>query len=146
MIEERNLERSVHDNVITSYVVDCQHRSITLHTLFQDKEPWEFTDVLFMGVVAHQFQHALECNILFDIVEVSSEELVAEHQSLFADSWKYGWPDVEYEGDLEQLNKALVERRIKGYLVQSSLGCNGWVLAESCERISKDGGEVSLTS
>jgi len=132
------LERSVHDNMLVSYMVDCQNLSITLHTIFQDKEPWEYTDVIFTGVVGHQFHHVLECNILFDVTEVSSQKIVTEHQTLLADSWKWGWPAVEYEGDLERLNAALVERKIKGYLVQSSFGCHGWVLAEKCERISRN--------
>lgn len=136
--EVRALERSVHDNRLVSYLVDCHQRNIKLHTVFQDKEPCEFTDVVFTGVVAHQFQHVLEHNILFDIVEVPPDVIVTEHQSLFADSWKYGWPEVEYQGDLARLNAVLVERRIKGFRVQSSLGCYGWVLAEACERVTSD--------
>ena len=129
------MERSVHDNLIASYVVDCLNRTLTLYTIFQDREPWEYTDVKFSGVLAHHFEHVLEQNILFDVIEVPTNEVVEANQSLFAESWRHCWPEVEYEGDLQRLNEELVKNMIKGYVVQGSFGCHGWVLAEKCERV-----------
>ena len=39
---------SVHDNFLISYEVLCQEREIYLHTAFLDREPHEYTDVIFL--------------------------------------------------------------------------------------------------
>jgi hypothetical protein len=40
-----------------------------LHTVFRDREPHEFTDIIFHDVMAHHFEHVLPGNILFDVEE-----------------------------------------------------------------------------
>ena len=62
-------EPSVHDNIVYAYKVDCRHRLIVLHTAYRDREPQEFTDIVFKDVIAHHFEHVLQENILFDIEE-----------------------------------------------------------------------------
>ena len=130
-------EISVHDNFVYAYVVDCEARRIVLHTEFRDREPREFTDVVFHDVVAHVFEHVLPANILLDVDEVDVGALVRANGPLLEGSWRWGWPPVEYRGDLEALVAALKAKSVRAYEVQGSYGMSGWVLAGRCERVSR---------
>jgi hypothetical protein len=88
-------EISIHDNDVYAYSVDCQNRRLTLHTQSMHREPPEYTDIIFRGVVAHYFVHVLEGNILFSVEEVPIEHLVRDYASDFEKSWRFGWPPIE---------------------------------------------------
>ena len=132
-------EISVHDNVIYAYQVDCEGRRLILHTVFEDREPNEFTDVVFGNTIAHYFEHVLPGNILFDIEEVEVGAFVRDREEIFVDSRRYGWPPIEFDGDIESLVASLQATSAHAYLVNSSYGMSGWVLAGSCERLSRAG-------
>ena len=127
-------EPSVHDNFIYAYGVDCEARRLTLHTAYRDREPHEFTDIVFRAVVAHHFEHALPANILCDVEETDVADLVHANEHLLAKSWRHGWPPVEYRGDLGALVKGLKEASVRAV---ASFGLSGWVLAGSCERVTR---------
>ncbi|HSI34962.1 MAG TPA: hypothetical protein VK986_15340 [Tepidisphaeraceae bacterium] len=131
-------ERSVHDNVVYAYAVDCEGARVVLHTEFQDREPREWTDVVFRGVVGHHFQYALAGNVLCDVVEEELDAFVQDNARLLAQSWRHGWPEVEYRGELGRLPEVLRERHVRAYRVQASHGLGGWVLAEGCERVGRE--------
>jgi hypothetical protein len=137
------MHSEVHDNHLYAYVVDCENQRIVLHTVFRDREPHEFTDVVFHGVCAHHFEQALPGNILFDVEEIDVDVLVRENASLFEASWRYAWPPIEYRGDLATLTAALRGASIRAYSVSSSLGLSGWVLARTCERYSRGVGAAA---
>jgi hypothetical protein len=79
-------EISVHDNKVVSYLVDGQHRRIVLHT---QSEGRELIDIIFEGVLAYHFENDNFKNILFDVVEVSVGQVVADDRSLFEAGSKY---------------------------------------------------------
>jgi hypothetical protein len=130
-------EPSVHDNFVYAYSVDCEGRRLTLHTAFRDREPHEFTDVIFRDVVAHHFDHVLPGNILFDVEEADVAAVVRENERLLAESWRYGWPPVEYRGNLDALIERMKASAVRAYTIGSSYGLSGWVFAGSCERVSR---------
>lgn len=130
-------ERSVHDNVIYAFSVDCERRRIVLHTAFRERDPHEFTDVVFRDVVAHQFEHVLSGNILFDVERTDVEQVVRDSADLLSDSWRFGWPPVEYNGNLDILVSTLKAASVGAYLIRSSYGLSGWVFAVECERLSR---------
>ena len=132
-------ELSIHDNCVYAYSVDCKGRRLTLHTEFKGREPQEYTDVVFRDVLAHHFDHVQPGNILFDVEEQEIGSLVRENAVLFADSWRYGWPLIEYSGDLDVLVTKLKAASVRAYSIGSSYGMSGWVLAGSCELVSRDG-------
>jgi hypothetical protein len=62
------INEHIHDNNVYSYCVDCENGTLVLHTVFDEPNRGiEYVDVCFEGVVAHQFDHVLEGNILFGI-------------------------------------------------------------------------------
>ena len=131
-------EPSVHDNFIYAYSVDCEGRRVILHTAFRDGQPAELTDVVFREVVAHHFEHVLPGNILFDVEETDVAAIVKDNEPLLRSSWRYGWPPIEYGGDLDALVAALKASSVRAYSIGSSCGLSGWVLAGSSERVSRE--------
>jgi hypothetical protein len=127
---------SVHDNSVYAYFIDCENRRITLHSRFTDANPHEFTDIVFTNVLVHRFEHVLEGNILFDVEEVDAPGLVDDEAEIFRESWRYGWPPVDYRGNLSLLKNELERRSMRAYRVSSSYGLSGWILAEQCELIA----------
>jgi hypothetical protein len=55
---------SIHDNHLVSYEVQCETRTITLRTEYRDREPTEYTNVVFGGVKGHHFQNDTFGNII----------------------------------------------------------------------------------
>ena len=81
---------SIHDSLLTGYVVDGKGRSITLHTEPHAGGGEAFIDVIFRGVVAYHFEHDCLENIVFGIEEVSADAIVGDGVA-FAERNRYGW-------------------------------------------------------
>jgi len=117
-------EASIHDNHVLSYMVDCQERQITLCTVYPHAEPPERTDIIFSGVAAHHFERGDMVTILFDVQEVSPEQVYAEYGDLFERNKTYGWPEVQRDTEA-----------VKGFLISSSYGLEGFVLAQEMQLV-----------
>jgi hypothetical protein len=133
------MEISVHDNFLVSYEVCCERREIRLHTEFRDKgEPFELTDVVFTGVCAYHFHQDCFANIIFDIDETAPDTIYRDHRAEFEAGWRHGWP-----GDWGKTEDAALvhfrEHGVRGYILHSSCGMDGWILAKTMEKISRDG-------
>jgi hypothetical protein len=128
-------EISVHDNVLVSYEVNCERRSICLHTQFRDRgPPFELTDVIFTGVVAYQFEHDSTIGtILFDVEDVAAIQVWRENAASFRAGMPYGWPG-EWADSEEAATLYFRENAIFGYIVASSCGLSGWILAKCQSR------------
>jgi hypothetical protein len=132
---------SVHDNNVYRYTVDCAGRSVLLHTCNQHREQQTFVDVVFRGVVAHHFEHVLKSNILFDIEEIDAANFVQQNAELFGRTWRYAWPLLDYEGQLDVLAEKIRLVPTKAFNICSSFGLSGWVLAERFE-LQLRGGKI----
>jgi hypothetical protein len=128
---------SIHDNTLYAYSVDCENRRLLLHTKFCLHQICEYTDVLFTQVVAHHFQDALPGNILFDIKESDLAALIHDNAALFTDGQRYGWP-IDYKGNLNTLIAELTKTNTRAFVVFSTLGLSGWVLAQTCQRLPRN--------
>jgi hypothetical protein len=120
-------EISIHDNYVLSYTIDCEKQSITFRTVFHDNEPHEYTEIIFTKVAGYHFEGDNFQTILFDIYQSSPEEIYASHSELFERRKDYAWPfDYNTKQDLmEKLDK----KSVKGFLISSSYGMDGFVLA-----------------
>ena len=73
------MTRSVHDNLLVSYEVQCEARTITLRTEYRHPDKLtEFTNVIFEGVQGYSFHNDAFGNILFDLESVSVETLLTQ--------------------------------------------------------------------
>jgi hypothetical protein len=125
--------RNIHDNFVYALTVLLERRLLVLHTQYRDGEgPYILTDVRFIGLVAHHFDHVAEPSILLDIEEVPAEWVIREWRELFERGMRYGWPPIEY-ADFAELARRLVEGGVRGYRVMGTCGLDGFVLASDVE-------------
>lgn len=122
-------EISIHDNFLLYYTVDCHEQRITLRTAYLDGDASEHTDVIFSGVAAYHFERDNFGTILFGIEETSPEQVYADYHSIFESNKNYGWPKIRYDTEAELL-AALEAQAVKGFLISSSYGMDGFVLAQ----------------
>jgi hypothetical protein len=68
---------SIHDNLLVSYEVHCEQRTITLRTEYRvENKPTEFTNVVFEGVQGYHFENDAFGNIIFDVTDVPAEQFL----------------------------------------------------------------------
>jgi hypothetical protein len=119
---------SIHDNQIISYTVNSHKREIHFQTVYKDKEPYEYTDVIFSGVIIYHFECDNFNSIILDIDEVSLEEVYSQYESLFFKLKNYGWLSIDFETKEELIQKMKIEN-IKAFRINTSYGLDGWIWA-----------------
>ncbi len=119
---------SLHDNRVLSYIVECEQRRITLHTASEEKKQAERTSVIFSEVAAYHFEGGDFDTIIFDIASMPLEEIYDSNLDVFERRKPYGWLVFDYRTRAELLEK-LREREIQGFVLSSSYGMDGFVLA-----------------
>src|SRR5262249_60962598 len=108
---------NIHDNFVYALAVHLGQRVLILHTEYRDrKSPYELTDVRFIGLVAHYFEHVAEPSILLDIEEVSAEWVIQEWRELFERGKNYGWRVIRYT-NLAELSAGLAVHGVRRYRV-----------------------------
>jgi len=119
----------VHDNIIKGYSVDFDAETLILKTLYQADEILENTDVVFTGYLAHDFDHVVKYNIIFDINEWPLSLYLERERDMLEKARKYGWP-ISYKTESELIGFFQVNG-YKVYLIGSSCGLSGFVLAKN---------------
>jgi hypothetical protein len=123
---------SIHDNLLVSYEVQCEKRTITLRTEYRiENKATEFTNVLFEGVEAYRFDNDAFGNIIFDLATIPLEQFLVENGAEMSELKRMNgsptWAD-----DLLSARPYLDERGIKAFYLNASLGLSGWVVAKEC--------------
>ncbi|HLX85301.1 MAG TPA: hypothetical protein VKR59_15480 [Terriglobales bacterium] len=121
---------SVHDNLLVSYEVHCEKRTITLRTEHRaEKKATEFTNVLFEGVHGYHFENDAFGNIIFDVADVSADEFLKENGGGISELRRMtGQP--AWAEDLRAAPQYMSEHGITAFVLSSSLGLSGWILAK----------------
>jgi hypothetical protein len=125
------LSRSVHDNIILSYAVNCKARTITINTEFRDISPGELTDIIFADVLGYHLMHDAFGNIVFDIEESPLQSFLHENARELSDAFRQDGALGEWTQDPPGAFEFLNKKGIHAYRLVSSLGLCGWVLAKS---------------
>jgi hypothetical protein len=122
---------SLHDNLLVSYEVQCEARTITLRTEHRvSGKPPEFTNAVFDGVQGYSFQNDAFGNIVFELETVSVEDLLTEFGAEISESYRTGGSPGPWAANLDSAPGFLREREIKGFILSSSCGLSGWILAK----------------
>ncbi|MDT3427573.1 hypothetical protein J2Z22_003136 [Paenibacillus forsythiae] len=121
----------IHDNEIISYKVNLKNHTLTLLTVGDHASE---TQVLFSGVLAHMFETQLEGSIIMDIQKYELEYFIRNNFDLLEKQKKSSWP-LDYKTSEELYNILLSEKYIY-YVVFSSYGLSGWVLAKDLEIVN----------
>ena len=136
---------SVHDNLVYGYSVSCSRARCVLHTKFpRENQSPEFTDVVFEGVAALQFNDvSMSQSILGEIYEIEPLKFFSSFEEYFRVEEKWGntfsylWLPFKYknEGEFVSLIK---EHSLLCYEIDAAWGLNGFIFAKSSERVSRD--------
>jgi hypothetical protein len=79
---------SVHDNLLISYEVQCEARTIILRTEYRVKSgPTEFINVIFKEVQGYRFENDAFGNIIFGLETVPVEQLLTEYGAEISESY-----------------------------------------------------------
>ena len=117
----------LHDNKVLRYGVDFE-----AHTLHMDTrtETGEAVTVRFSGLLAHWFENVSQDNILFGMDEISVEGFFAQYKDLLDGTISYGFPAC---CSIEELRERMEREHIRVFVIDSSLGLCGFVLAQEVE-------------
>lgn len=126
------MERSIHDNTLLSFTVDCRARRIVLSTAFEHSRGGEVerTDIVFEGVTAYRMEGDNFSTILSSISEVSAHRIFEENRELFEANRPYGWPGFWNESD-DAVREHIQSSGVAGFILLSAVGMAGWVWATS---------------
>lgn len=121
---------NVHDNEIINYKVDFKKNEITFETIdVSDKTVM----IVFKDVLVHQFETEMPNSIIFDIEKYDLEKMVKDNKELLEQKKAFCWPPIGDYNDTDDLIKKLKNDKYNYYIIESSLGLSGWVLAKSLQ-------------
>jgi hypothetical protein len=130
---------SVHDNLLISYEVQCEARTILLRTECRTKnELSEFTNVMFDGVQGYCFENDAFGNIIFGLETQAVDQFLAEHGAEIVDSYKMAGSPGPWATNLEAASLHLRTREIQAFILSSSFGLSGWILAREMTMFPTD--------
>jgi len=125
------MTRSIHDNLLVSYEVQCEARTITLRTECRvPGKPTEFINVILDGVEGYSFQNDAFGNIILSLDAVPLEYLLKEFGAEIRESYRVGGSPGPWAANLESASEYLRDRGVKGFILSSSYGLSGWILAK----------------
>lgn len=122
----------IHDNTVLRYWVDFEK-----HTLYMDTqtEGGEMVSIQFIGLLAHHFETVIQYNILLGIDEITIDGFFNRYKELLDNSLPYGFPAF---CSIEELREQMSQDKIRIFVIYSSLGLCGFVLAQEVEILHND--------
>ena len=132
--------RSVHDNILNAYTVDGVAKRIILHTAYEEAEPFEYTDILFDGVMDHFFRDTVLPSIIFDVEPGDvAHTLTRDKDAIDEGHRRGGWPSF-YAPTVAEMVDKIASAGCFLYTIVSSYGLDGWVVSRTMRIIPADGG------
>ena len=132
---------SIHDNLLVSYEVQCKARTITLRTEYREADkPPEFTNVIFAGVQGYRFENDAFGNIILGLETIPVEDLLRDFAAEISESYRMAGSPGPWAANPGSAPKYLREQGIKGFILSSSCGLSGWVLAKEVSVLNAEQG------
>jgi len=123
---------SLHDNFLVGYEVNCEARQIKLYAKRDPRIPGgehPTRIIVFNGVEGYQFKNdAFGNNVIFSLEVTPVETLLSEHSSQIAESCRFG-AHGPWAADMTSAPEVLAAKGIRGFVLSSSYGLSGWILA-----------------
>ena len=118
---------NLHDNKVLRCCADFE-----VHTLHMDTrtEAGEKVSVHFTGLLAHWFENVIQDNILFGMDEITVDGFLEQYKDLLGRTIPYGFPAC---CGIEELRRHMEREHIRVFVIDSSLGLCGFVLAQEVE-------------
>ena len=128
---------SFHDDHLVGYEVECEVRQIRLHirAVASETEPAGVRTVVFTGVEGYHFENDAFGNIILDLEAVTLTQFVSQGRGELAASYRMSGAPGTWASDIDTAPRVLSERGIQAYVLSSSYGLSGWVLAREASVI-----------
>lgn len=134
---------SIHDNRLISYEVQCEARTIIIHTENRDNNPTEFAKVIFNDVQGYRFENDAFGNIIFGLEAVPVEQFLEEYRAEISESYHSAGSPGPWAANLGAAAGYLREQGIQGFVLSSSYGLSGWVLAQAFSILPDEQGHAA---
>ncbi len=125
---------SLHDDFVVAYEVNCEARQIKLHTKPDPRDVAKREQsprtIVFNDVEGYQFDDDAFGNIIYSLAAVSIEQVFADYGSRIAESYRMAGAPGPWAADLAAAAQAFAAKGVKGFVLNSSHGLSGWVLAK----------------
>ena len=118
---------NLHDNRILRCCADFEAHTLHLDTR---TEVGEVVSVHFTGLLAHWFENMVQDNILFSMDEITIDGFFEQYRELLDGTIPYGFPAC---CGIEELREQMEREKIRVFVIDSSLGLCGFVLAQEVE-------------
>ncbi len=113
----------VHDTIVLSCSADFEARTLYILTKTEDGQR---VSISFTGLMAHFFENVILDNILSGMDEITTDGFFKKYSALLNRSMPYGFPASL---SIEDLQKRMEHEHIRVFVIDSSLGLCGFVLA-----------------
>jgi hypothetical protein len=132
---------SFHDDYLVGYEVDCEGRQIKLHIkpAASVAEQVGASTVVFTGVEGYNFENDAFGNIIFALEAVTTPGFVSEYRGELAESYRMSGAPGTWASDLDTAPRVLSEQGVQAFVLSSSYGLSGWVLARSAFVVPRNG-------
>ena len=131
---------SFHDDYLVGYEVDCEGREIRLHikraASVAEKAGW--STVVFTGVEGYHFENDAFGNIIIDLETVTLAGFVSEYGGELAESFRMSGALGTWTSDLDDAQRFLSEQGLQAFVLSSSCGLSGWVLAREVSVVPRN--------
>lgn len=124
--------QSLHDNLLVSYTVDCDGRTIKLRAR-RPQWPNRFDQdrfVVFTGVEGYNFENDAFGNIILSLDRLPVDELLSRFGPAIGESYRLAGAPGPWAADLNSACEILRSKQAQAFLLSSSYGLSGWVLAK----------------
>jgi len=126
---------SLHDDFIVSYEVNCEARQIKLVAKRDTRRPPTSEEpttrvIIFNGVEGYQFENDAFGNIIYSLDTIPVEQLFARFGSQIAESYRTAGAPGSWAADIASGAQTLIAKGVRGFILSSSYGLSGWVLAK----------------
>jgi len=126
---------SFHDDFLVAYEVNCETRQIKLYAKRDPRIPVGNEErstcvIVFSGVEGYQFENDAFGNIIFSLEAMSVEALLSRYGSRIAESYRLAGAPGPWADDLVTASGVLAAKGIQGFVLSSSYGLSGWILAK----------------
>jgi hypothetical protein len=118
---------SFHDDLLISYTVDGDARQIELKVRRWSDQT--VRSIVFSGVEGYSFENDAFGNIIGELEVVSVETILSTYGSQIAESYRLAGAPAPWAADLAAAGDLLTSRAVQGFVISSSYGLSGWILA-----------------
>jgi hypothetical protein len=122
---------SFHDHYVVGLTVDCETHRIALH--IRSASSPAIQTITFFGVEGYVLENDAFGNIIGELEVVLPTKLLTDESARITHMYSQSGAPGPWAADIPAACASFEARGFRGYVLSSSYGMSGWVLAETAE-------------